>query len=167
VKRGRPDFWQVASVTRWQISTRALLVAVVVLGFLLAAAFGFEGMSGSTRGLPAPAGASHSQALGDGRFRFFPNSSPVTPGAHYRFSLYTHCGLDWPAAVDFDGSFWDPVEPAAVSGGSGNPPAGFANPIDRGIMTLTSPTRARYQSSEGIVVQFGRHPGPRVSSSCS
>jgi len=166
VKGRRPDFWQVASVTRWQISTRALLAAVVVLGLLLAAALVFEGSSGSARALPAPAGAHQSQALADGRFRFFPNSSPVTLGAHYRFSLYTHCGLDWPAAVDFDGSFWDPVDPAAVSGGSGNPPAGFANPIDRGIMTLISPTRARYQSSHGIIVQFGRHPGPRVSSSC-
>lgn len=162
----RSDFWRVASVARFQIPTRVLAAAVVILAVLLLAAFLFEGRSGGTQSLPAAASARPAEPLANGQFRFFPGSSPVRLGVRYRLSLYTHCGLDWPVAVDFDGSFWDPVGPS-VSDGNGNPPAGFGNPFDAGLMTLISPTSARYQSSAGTIVQFSRHPGPRISAPCS
>ena len=105
--------------------------------------------------------------MGNGQFRFFPRSNRVSVGVPYRFQLYMHCGLDWPLAVDFDGSFWDPIGPGPASDGSGNPPGGYGNPFDQGTMTLISPTLSQYRSSGGMVMQFSRHAGPEISSLCA
>jgi hypothetical protein len=64
-----------------------------------------------------------------------------------------HCGLDF--LTDFDGSFWDPINPNAP----GDPPAFFFNE-DQGTMTLVSEDRARYTSSSGEEVSLRRHHGP-------
>lgn len=160
------NFWGMVSVTRWQIPTRVLLLAVVILAGLLAAAFILEGRSAAVRELP-PATGSRAEPLANGQYRFVPGSARVSVGERYRFRLYTHCGLNNPVAVDFDGSFWDPTGESAASGGGGNPPAGFGNPFDDGVMTLVSPVRARYLSRSGTVILFSRHPGPRVSPPCS
>ncbi|MDQ6709754.1 MAG: hypothetical protein M3Z11_04270 [Candidatus Dormibacteraeota bacterium] len=160
----RRGFWRVVSVSRMQIPTRVLLLAVVVLAVLLAAALVVEGRSSAVRDLPPATLSIPPQALANGQYRFVPHSAHVTPGVHYRFPLYTHCGLDYPVAVDFDGSYWDPTGKA--SGGNGNPPPGYGNAIDNGIMTLISPTSARYQSQNGMVMNFTRHPGSRVSGLC-
>ena len=97
-------------------------------------------------------------------FASSPQSGRASVGATYRFQLYTHCGLDWPLAMDFDGSFWDPI--GVASDGYGNPPPGYGNPIDRGTITLISPTLARYRSSTGTVMQWHRHPGSQFSDGC-
>ncbi len=160
----RRDFWRVVSVARMQIPTRALLIAVVVLAMLLAAALVVEGRSSVVRDLPPATASIPAQAVGNGQYRFVPHSAHVTPGVRYRFQLYTHCGLDYPVAVDFDGSYWDPA--GTASDGNGNPPPGYGNPFDNGIMTLISPTSARYQSPNGMVMNFTRHPGSRISGLC-
>jgi hypothetical protein len=157
----------VASVTQWEIPTSALAVAAAVLALVLAVAIIVEITSSGVRALPPPVGSVAPLPLGNGRFRTFPNSGRVSLGVTYRFQLYTHCGLNYPQAMDFDGSFWDPIGPGSVSDGNGNPPNGFGNPIDRGTITLISPTMAQYRSSMGTVMQWRRHPGPQFSGACS
>jgi hypothetical protein len=144
--------------------TRVLVVAVAALTVVLVAAIIDEVASSGVRSLPPQVGAIAPQPLGNGLSRYFPRSGRANLGVAYQFRLYTHCGLDWPLAMDFDGSFWDPIGPA--SDGYGNPPAGYGNPIDQGTVTLISPTLARYQSSRGAVMQWSRHPGPQISSGC-
>jgi hypothetical protein len=146
---------------------RGLLVAISALAVVLAAGTVFAIMSAGAQSLPPQTGAVEPQPLGNGQFRFFPRSGRVNAGVPYRFRLYTHCGLDWPLAVDFDGTFWDPIGPGPASDGSGNPPAGYGNPYDRGMITLVSPTLAQYRSDSGAVLQWNRHAGPQISSPCS
>jgi hypothetical protein len=167
VKTPHRDWWRVASVTRWQIPTSALAVGVAVLAVVLALAIIVEISSSGVRSLPPQVGTIAPLPLGYGHFRTFPSSGRVSVGVTYRFQLNTHCGLDWPQAMDFDGSFWDPIGPGSVSDGNGNPPNGFGNPIDRGTITLISPTLAQYRSSTGTVMQWRRHPGPQFSGGCS
>jgi hypothetical protein len=164
VKTPHRDWWRAASVTRWEIPTRALVVAVAVLAVVLAAAVIVEIASSGVRSLPPQVGSVAPQPLGNGLSRYFPRSGRASPGVQYQFRLYTHCGLDWPLAMDFDGSFWDPIGPA--SDGYGNPPAGYGNPIDQGTVTLISPTLTQYRSSTGTVMQWRRHPGPQISAGC-
>ncbi len=143
------------------------MVAVVVLTVVLAVAVIVEIASSGVRALPPQVGSVAPQALGNGEFRFFPRSGRASPGVPYRFQLYTHCGLDWPLAMDFDGSYWDPIGPGPASDGSGNPPAGFGNPFDNGTITLISPTLTQYRSSAGTVMQWSRRAGPQISSPCA
>jgi hypothetical protein len=155
------------SVTRLPIRNRALPVVVVVLGILLAVAIVVGSTSSSPQSLPAPAGASQPQALGDGRFSYTPNSAQVIIGLAYRFTLYTHCGLDLPVVLDFDGSFWDPAGPGPATDASGGAPAGFRQPFDHGVITLVSTNVAEYRSEGGQLMRFKRHPGTRIASPCS
>jgi hypothetical protein len=164
VKTPDRDWWRAASVTRWQMPTRVLVVAVAALTIVLAAAIIDEIVSSGVRSLPPSVGAAAPQDLGNGFSRYFPRSGRASPGVSYQFRLYTHCGLDWPLAMDFDGSFWDPM--GVASDGYGNPPLGYGNPIDQGTITLISPTLTQYRSSTGTVMQWRRHPGPQISSGC-
>ena len=161
----RRQLWRMASIGRYRFPTKGLVVAVFVLGVLLIVATITGG--GSVRDLPAPANAAAPQALGNGQYLYSPRSSRVSIGTHYRFQLYTHCGLDWPAAVDFDGSFWDPTGPGPASDGNGNPPRGYGDPLDDGVMTLLSPNQAEYRSARGPVMRFSRHPGAQRASPCA
>ena len=167
MKTPHRDWWRAASVTRWQIPTSALAVGVAVLAVVLALAIIVEISSSGVRSLPPQVTSVEAQPVGNGQFRFFARSGRVSVGLTYRFHLYTHCGLDWPLAMDFDGSFWSPVGPGPASDGNGNPPAGLGNPIDRGTITLISPSLAQYRSSTGAVMQWSRHPGPQISGGCS
>jgi len=167
VKTPHRDWWRAASVTRWELPTSALVVVVAVLAVVLAAAITVEIASSSVRPLPPQVGPVAPQPVGNGQFRFFPSSGHASVGVPYRYRLYTHCGLDAPTAVDFDGSFWGPIGPGPASDGSGNPPAGYGNPYDDGTITLISPTRAQYRSKSGSVTQWSRHAGSQISSPCS
>ncbi len=166
MKTPHRDWWRSASVTRWPIPTRALVVAVIVLTVVLTAAVIVEIASSGERSVPPQVGAVAPQSLGNSQFRFFPRSGRASVGVHYRYQLYTHCGLDWPPAMDLDGSFWDPTGPGPSSDGSGNPPTGYGNPYDQGTVTLISPTLTQYRSSSGAVMQWSRHAGPIISSPC-
>ncbi|MEA2634147.1 MAG: hypothetical protein QOH92_914 [Chloroflexota bacterium] len=147
--------------------TRALVATVLVLAVLLAAAVMVEITASGGRSLPPQVASVEAQPVGNGQFRFFARSGRVSVGVTYRFRLYTHCGLDWPLAMDFDGSFWSPVGPGPASDGSGNLPAGYGNPYDEGTITLISPTLAQYRTRTGTVSQWSRHAGPQISSPCS
>jgi hypothetical protein len=164
VKTPHRDWWRAASVTRWEIPTSALAVAVAVLALVLAVAVIVEITSSGVRTLPPQVGSVAPQPLGNGLSRYFPRSGRASLGVSYQFRLYTHCGLDWPLAMDFDGSFWDPI--GVASDGYGNPPPGYGNPIDQGIITLISPTLTQYRSRTGSVMQWRRHPGAQISPGC-
>jgi hypothetical protein len=166
VKTPHRDWWRAASVTQWEIPTSALAVAAAVLALVLAVAIIVEITSSGLRPLPPQVASVAPQPLGNGQFRFYPRSGHADLGVRYRFQLLTHCGLDSPTAMDFDGSFWDPVSSGPASDGNGKPPAGYGNPYDQGTITLISPTRAQYRSRTGTVSQWGRHAGPQISSPC-
>jgi hypothetical protein len=88
-----------------------------------------------------------------GQFRAVPGSGDAAAGVLYRYQLYSHCGLAYPLAWDFDGSFWDPVgggEPYA------NPPEGIGSGFDDGTIELTGEDEARYTSSQGLVIPLRR-----------
>jgi len=102
------------------------------------------------------------EALVNGLIRFWPRSEPVPMGTSQRFRLYTHCGLD--ALIDFAGRLWDPVGP--TSDGNGNPPPGFGNPFDDGVITLVSPVEARFVSEFGVALALTAHVGPKDLPAC-
>ncbi|MCA1605245.1 MAG: hypothetical protein LC775_07200 [Acidobacteria bacterium] len=79
-------------------------------------------------------------------------SAPAEPGVSYRYTLQTHCGVDW--NVDFDGSFWHAIaEKRAIESGDYRT---LGNPSDNGEMTLTSPQRTLYKSNKGPEIVFAR-----------
>lgn len=92
------------------------------------------------------------------------DSGRVESGADYRFTVYTHCGLD--GRIEFDGSSWDYAGPGAPDDGSGNPPPGFDNPFDRGTMKLISEDVAEYRSSSGSIVKYRRRDGSKPVDMC-
>src|SRR5207302_11112938 len=107
------------------LSIAALIAAVILLRHPVSALVPMP--------LPPSIGGRDSVPVADGKYLFYPRSASVIQGDVYRFSLYTHCGLDTPVALDFDGSFWDPTGPGPASDGSA-PPAGFDNPYDNGTI---------------------------------
>ena len=130
------------------LSIAALIAAVILLRHPVSALVPLP--------LPPSIGGRDSVPVSDGKYLFYPRSAWVIQGVVYRFSLYTHCGLDNPVALDLDGSFWDTIGPGPASDGSGNPPAGFDNPYDNGTIQLLSHDRAEYQSQSGTVLRFSR-----------
>lgn len=141
-------------------------MAAITLAVAVFAILALQAAASAPRNLPRAWGGPQAQPVGDGQLRLFPQSAPVEVGVRYRFQLYTHCGLNWPVAVDFDRSYWDPVGPGPASDGSGNPPSSFGNPVDNGTITLKTRTLAEYRSDGGATMMFSRHAGPRVSYLC-
>lgn len=70
------------------------------------------------------------------------------------FELYTHCGID---DVRIGSAYFEAERP--LSDGSGNPPAGWDNPMHRGTMTLVSPSEAVFTDDAGHTVRFRARPG--------
>ena len=68
--------------------------------------------------------------------------------------IWTHCGL---RHVEFDGDLW------AISGvlddGAANPPDGFRNPFDDGVIVLRSHSTAVYYSQFGEQRDLSRGGG--------
>jgi hypothetical protein len=60
--------------------------------------------------------------------------------------LYTHCGI---AGTKFAGRDW--VAEPVLDDGNRNPPAGWGNPFQPGVMALTSPDRADFASRDGAL----------------
>ena len=90
--------------------------------------------------------------------RVYPRSGRVTPSTAYRFDT-GHCGLSFLA--DFDGSFWEPVDP----GGGDRVPDFFINQ-DVGAIALVDFNRAVYRSSGGTEVSLVRISGPVLTFGC-
>jgi hypothetical protein len=66
------------------------------------------------------------------------------PGQSYWHVLYTHCGV---SSTTFDGREW--VADPGLSDGSGNPPKGWNNPEEPGVMELTDENTAVFESRDG------------------
>lgn len=108
------------------------------------------------RELPSPARSDfRSKQIGE-RWEFWPRSARVETGVEYAFDA-GHCGLSF--LTDFDGTFWDPVNPNPNPGGE--PPEFFYNE-DHGTMTLHSTDVAFYVSSRGLRVRLTRVDGPVI-----
>ena len=63
------------------------------------------------------------------------------------YQLYTHCGIEW---ARINHTFWRAQHP--LSDGSGNPPAGWGNPVQSGTLTFTDAKTARFTSRAGTVI---------------
>jgi hypothetical protein len=115
----------------------------------------------SVRGeeLPQHLSTPSSQPLKDERARIWPRSAQVEEGVEYLYET-GHCGLTYD--LDFDGSFWQAVDP----NGDKEPPSFFIN-YDKGYITLVSDDEARYESSTGEVVKLRRIDGPIVIGGCA
>jgi hypothetical protein len=89
-------------------------------------------------------------------------SIPVPPGAvtgvafgsPQPYTLYTHCGIDWAL---IHGRWYEAVHP--LSDGQGNPPPGWGNPDQPGVITLTSAARALFRDAVGHRVELVLRPG--------
>lgn len=93
-------------------------------------------------------------------YRVWPISGAAEPGVAYRFDV-PHCGLEW--MVDFDGSFWRPLDP--------NLPEleaawAFLINADRGTFELAATNTAEYVSSTRRHVMLVRLDGPVVTQPC-
>jgi hypothetical protein len=67
-------------------------------------------------------------------------------GVAYDVRIWTHCGL---RNVDFDGDLWS-ISGVPTDGLAANPPAGFGNPFDDGVIVLRTPSTAVYYSQFGV-----------------
>ncbi len=144
--------------------------AVVVLVTVLASVLWIgnpAGPLGRIEPMPPPTGAvGQIPIVGSGhRFLFLPVSGRVRSGVKYRYALPTQCGIDYPTGPDFDGSFWDSVDPAQRQT-STNPPPGFARPVDVGYLLLLSAGVAEFHASRGAVARYTRRNGAFVAGLC-
>lgn len=86
-----------------------------------------------------------------------PESRPSASSSPY--GLYTHCGVD---EANIDGRWYDATPP--LSDGSGNPPEGWSNPYQRGMVTFMSETEVVFTDAVGHHVLFvlrANASGPR------
>jgi hypothetical protein len=80
-----------------------------------------------------------------------PESPRVEGSGPFSFTL-GHCGLDW--YVDFDGSFWVPVD--LIDGRA----SALIN-AEQGEMLLLGPDRAQFRGQSGFTANLARFPGPK------
>jgi hypothetical protein len=89
-----------------------------------------------------------------------PSTTAAEIGVEYKYALFDHCGLDT-VPIEFDGSEWRIEGP---TGGS-NPPQGFGNPVDEGVIMLLEPNVGLYRSSGGVERSIFREGPIRPKSS--
>jgi hypothetical protein len=151
---------------RWRMQTRlpqsmpgrTWLVAGTLIG--IAAIVLVAATSTGPRGLPEPLREDfRSEFVSDEEgYRFWPRSAPVVQGVTYRYDT-GHCGLDF--MLDFDGTFWDPVNPNV-----GEEPFSFYEQ-DVGTIELVAAEEARFTSSSGREIRLVRIDGPIVTHPCA
>lgn len=78
----------------------------------------------------------------------------ATPPREIAFDLYTHCGIE---EARIGSTYYEAHPP--LSDGSGNPPAGWENPVQPGTMTLVSGNEAVFRDDRGHEVVFRARPG--------
>ena len=81
-------------------------------------------------------------------------SGPSAATAAQPYRLYTHCGID---EARIGNRYFEAVHP--LSDGHGNPPAGWGNPVQQGVMTLLSASEAVFRDDAGHHVLFRVRPG--------
>ena len=106
--------------------------------------------------LPPTSAAGYSPVTVQDGLRYEPISGRVIASEAYRFDTGP-CGLGW--LVDFDGSFWRPVDAGSV-------PSALLSSEDRGAIALTDFDRAVYRSSDRVDVALERISGPVVTQPC-
>jgi len=79
-----------------------------------------------------------------------PYEKGAVVGNPYDYVLYTHCGIEW---TRIDGVWW---QTAPLNDGNGNPPKGWGNPSDRGVVTLVDERTATYRGANGTTIEFTR-----------
>jgi hypothetical protein len=75
------------------------------------------------------------------------------------YALYTHCGI---GEANIDGRWYEASPP--LSDGSGNPPKGWDNPYQQGLITFTSETEVVFTDTADHRVVFALRAnasGPR------
>lgn len=103
---------------------------------------------------PTPTAEQRFESDGD-KVKVWPVTEDVENSGKYLFTA-PHCGLDW--MVDFDGSFWDAIEPDDYGE---NPDAyTFFYNSDEGAITFESDDVATYQASTGETIRLERISGP-------
>ena len=102
-----------------------------------------EWWRGSDEPVPEPADTSAILEKAD-------RSAPAMLGKEYAYELYTHCGVR--SAVFDNGRRWRAYPP--IHDGSGNPKAGWGNPVTKGTMVLVKEDLAVFTSESGQVAQF-------------
>ncbi|WP_327351125.1 hypothetical protein [Streptomyces sp. NBC_01304] len=84
-----------------------------------------------------------------------PQPVRTTPtGRTIPFTLSTHCGI---GEIQIGSTYFEADDP--LSDGSGNPPAGWNQPVQKGTMTLKSETEAVFTDDAGHEVTFHARPG--------
>jgi hypothetical protein len=159
--------WQLRRLpTRVKAGAAGAAIILLVVGSILFVR-NPAGPFGKIEPMPSSTGAvSRIPVLGPGhRYLYFPISARVTPGLKYRYVLSTHCGLDYPTGPDFDGSFWDSVDPTQRNKFT-NPPPGFADPDD-GYMILAAPNTAEFHASAGGVAIYTRRTKGLIAGDCN
>jgi hypothetical protein len=76
-----------------------------------------------------------------------PGGRPSASSSPY--ALYTHCGIN---DANIDGRWYEASPP--LSDGSGNPPKGWGNPYQQGVVTFTSETEVVFTDAAGHQVLF-------------
>jgi streptogramin lyase len=109
---------------------------------------------------PTPTAKQRFEQVGD-RVKVWPVTEDVANEGKYLFTA-PHCGLDW--MLDFDGTFWDAIEPDDY--GDGENYSFFYN-SDEGAITFTGDDTATYQASTGEKVDLVRLDGPIVVHPCA
>lgn len=134
---------------------RSAILSMIALATMILSACTVAGTDQAPRPLPSPRISDGVTMLDGGpTARAVPTSGDAEPGVRYRFTLYSHCGLGYWAAWDFDESFWDPHPP--VPDAAADPPDGIGNPLDEGVIELVGDDEASYTSANGIVVELRR-----------
>ena len=82
-----------------------------------------------------------------------PAGPPTAAPAGSPYNLYTHCGIH-EALVE--GTYF--VADKALDDGHGNPPEGWKNPYQAGVITVTGAT-AVFHDDAGHTVAFHARPG--------
>jgi hypothetical protein len=83
----------------------------------------------------------------DASTRSGPGAAGQTSGV--RYELLTHCGVD---EARVNGRYYEAVTP--LNDGNGNPPPGWDNPFQAGLMTVTSAQSAIFTDDRGHRVLF-------------
>ncbi len=87
-----------------------------------------------------------------------PGNAPPTASST-PFTLYTHCGID---ELRVNGRWYEADPP--LSDGNGNPPHGWGNPTQQGLVWSVSDTEVEFTDDAGHDVRFVLRPdatGPR------
>lgn len=83
-----------------------------------------------------------------------------TTGRLVPYDLYTHCGVRY---ADFDGKRYFAQPP--LDDGQGNPPPGWGDPTDSGVLLALGSDRVEFVDPTGHHASFAAHPassGPDV-----